>query len=99
MGFRFRKRFRIAKGLYLNLGKRSGSLSIGRRGATMNISEKGVRETVGLPGTGISYQTRRAKIMPTHGPVKAPRQSLEPARFLAFIAVAVIVLWILAHLH
>jgi hypothetical protein len=99
MGFRFRKRIRIAKGLYLNLGRRSGSLSIGRRGATMNISEKGVHETVGLPGTGISYRTHRAKIMATRGPVKAPRHSVEPARFLAFIAVAVIVLWILAHLH
>jgi hypothetical protein len=65
----------------------------------MNISEMGVHETVGLPGTGISYQTRRARITATHRPIKAPRQSLEPARFLAFIAVSVIVLWILAHLH
>jgi hypothetical protein len=45
MGFRFRKRIRLAKGLYLNLSKRGGSLSFGGRGATMNISKKGVRDT------------------------------------------------------
>jgi hypothetical protein len=43
MGFRFRKRIRLAKGIYWNLGKKGSSLSVGRRGATMNISKKGVR--------------------------------------------------------
>jgi hypothetical protein len=59
MGFRFRKRIRLGKGVYLNLGKRGSSLSIGRRGATMNVSKKGVRDTFSVPGTGISYQTKR----------------------------------------
>jgi hypothetical protein len=45
MGFRFRKRIRIVEGLYLNLGKRSGSLSVGGKGATANISKKGVLNT------------------------------------------------------
>jgi hypothetical protein len=60
MGFRFRKRIRLGKGVYLNLGKRGSSLSIGGRGATMNVSKKGVRDTFSVPGTGISYQTKRA---------------------------------------
>ncbi len=34
MGFRLRKRVRLAKGLYLNLGKKGSSLSVGRRAAT-----------------------------------------------------------------
>ncbi len=59
MGFRFRKRIRLAKGVYWNVGKKGSSLSIGGRGATMNVSKKGVRETFSLPGTGISYQTKR----------------------------------------
>ena len=59
MGFRFRKRIRLAKGVYWNLSKRGSSLSIGGRGATVNISKKGVRDTFSLPGTGISYQTKR----------------------------------------
>ena len=44
MGFRFRKRIRLAKGIYWNLGSKGSSLSIGGRGATMNISKK-VSET------------------------------------------------------
>lgn len=41
MGFRFRKRIRLAKGIFWNIGKKGSSLSIGRRGATMNLSKKG----------------------------------------------------------
>jgi Protein of unknown function (DUF4236) len=52
-------RIRLAKGIYWNLGKKGSSLSIGRRGATMNVSKKGVRDTFSLPGTGMSYQTKR----------------------------------------
>jgi hypothetical protein len=59
MGFRFRKRMRLAKGLYWNIGKKGSSLSIGGHGATMNISKKGVRDTFSIPKTGISYQTKR----------------------------------------
>jgi hypothetical protein len=33
------------------------SLGLGPRGANINISRRGVRKTVGLPGTGLSYQT------------------------------------------
>ena len=59
MGFRFRKRIHLGKGIWLNLSKKGGSLSVGGRGATMNVSKKGVRDTFSAPGTGISYQTKR----------------------------------------
>lgn len=36
MGFRFRKRIRLAKGIYWNLGSKGSSLSIGGRGARRN---------------------------------------------------------------
>lgn len=58
MGFRFRRRIRIAPGLRLNLSKRGASLSVGRPGATFNIGRRGRRATIGLPGTGISYSAR-----------------------------------------
>lgn len=57
MGFRFRRSIRIAPGFRINLGKRGASLSVGKRGLTTNISSRGIRETVGIPGTGISYTT------------------------------------------
>ena len=58
MGFRFHKRIRLAKDVYWNLGKKGSSLSIGGRRTSVNISKKGVRETLSIPGTGISYQTK-----------------------------------------
>ena len=98
MGIRLRKRIKLFPGLWINLSKKGGSLSVGGHGLTANISKKGVRETVGLPGTGISYQSKRVGMSQSHKPAKR-HQSVTPARFLAFIAAAVVILWILAHLH
>ena len=58
MGYRFRKRLRLFKGAWINLSKRGASLSIGGHGMTTNISKRGIRDTVGLPGSGASYQTK-----------------------------------------
>lgn len=55
MGFRFRKSVRICKGVRVNLGKNGASLSVGGRGSTMTFGKNGVRSTVSIPGTGISY--------------------------------------------
>jgi hypothetical protein len=72
MGFRFRRSFKIAPGLRVNLSKSGGSVSIGKRGATLNVSQRGVQETVGIPGTGLSY---RQKIGGSH---ETQRTSSEP---------------------
>lgn len=58
MGFRFRRTFKVAPGIRLNIGKSSGSLSFGPRGKKLTIGTKGARVTVGAPGTGISYTSK-----------------------------------------
>lgn len=55
MGFRFRKSFKIAPGIRLNLGKSGVSTSIGVRGAHVTLGPRGARTTVGIPGTGMSW--------------------------------------------
>lgn len=61
MGFRFRKSIGIAPGVKINIGKSGvNSLSVGGRGATVNLNGKGARTTVGIPGSGLSYQTQRS---------------------------------------
>ncbi|HWS69793.1 MAG TPA: DUF4236 domain-containing protein [Steroidobacteraceae bacterium] len=55
MGFRFRRSIRILPALRLNIGKRCPSVSVGLRGAHVTFGHGQVRETVGLPGTGLSY--------------------------------------------
>jgi Protein of unknown function (DUF4236) len=57
MGFRFRKSVKLMPGVRYNFSTRGGSLSLGRAGAMINLSSRGVRTTVGLPGTGLSYTT------------------------------------------
>jgi hypothetical protein len=55
MGFRFYRRIKILPGIRLNVGKRGISTSIGVRGAHITVGHGKVRESVGIPGTGISY--------------------------------------------
>jgi hypothetical protein len=53
--FRFRRSVRILPGVRLNIGKRGVSTSFGIRGAHVTVGHGKVRETIGLPGTGLSY--------------------------------------------
>lgn len=52
---RFHKRFTIFPGVKVNVGKTGISISVGKRGYHLNFSKRGVRQTVGIPGTGISH--------------------------------------------
>ncbi len=54
MPLRFRQRFKILPGIYLNLVKNGISTTIGPRGANINIGKQGVYLNTGIPGTGIS---------------------------------------------
>lgn len=55
MGFRFRKRFKIIPGIWLNLSKSGVSTSIGGKGLTVNLKDGKTRTTASVPGTGLSY--------------------------------------------
>jgi hypothetical protein len=55
MGFRFRKSFRVAPGVRLNVSKRGAGVSLGGKGFTHSIGPSGRRTTISAPGTGVSY--------------------------------------------
>ena len=56
MGFRFRKSFKIAPGVKLNLNKKSAGITFGGKGAHFTMNTKGKNTTsVGVPGTGLYY--------------------------------------------
>lgn len=72
MGWRFRRAFRIAPGIRLNMGKAGlTSISLGGRGATLNLSKRGATSTVSLPGTGLSYRHRHKSSSSVQPPVLA----------------------------
>ena len=84
MGFRFRRSIKIAPGIHLNVGKTGKpSISVGVRGAHVTVGSKGVTTSVGIPGTGLSYQTfeswrQRGR---SASPPSFPVSSAAPARF------------------
>jgi hypothetical protein len=62
MGFRFRKKIKIAPGVAINIGKKGvNSVSLGGKGFTSNVNANGVKNTIGIPGSGLSYETKREK--------------------------------------
>lgn len=71
MPFRFRRSVKIG-GVRFNIGKRGlSSVSIKSGFLTQNISSRGVRKTINLPGTGLSFtsgpkRNSRKKTVHTH---------------------------------
>ncbi len=56
MGFRFRKSFKVAPGVRVNVGKKSVGVSVGGKGARVSVNSSGrVTKSASIPGTGISY--------------------------------------------
>lgn len=54
VAIRFRKSFKIAPGVKLNVSKSGVSTSVGGRGLTANLSKRGTRLTTSIPGSGLS---------------------------------------------
>lgn len=78
MGLNYRKKIKIAPGVNLNISKKGvSSVSIGKRGASLNINKHGSRATFGIPGSGISYTTKRTnkKSRKSQDAVKQPSVS------------------------
>ena len=61
MGWRYRRSVKLLPGIRMNMG-RSGvtSFSFGGRGVTVNVNKRGTKTTYSLPGTGLSYQSKRS---------------------------------------
>jgi hypothetical protein len=57
--FRFFRRVHLAPGLTVNLAKTGPSISLGARGAHVTLSRTGIRNTVGLPGSGCFYTSKQ----------------------------------------
>ena len=55
MPVRFRKSFTLFPGVKVNVSKGGMSVTVGAKGFHLNFSKNGVRQTMGLPGSGISH--------------------------------------------
>jgi hypothetical protein len=100
MGYlRFRRSLRLLPGVRVNLSKSGVSTSIGRRGLWFTVGPLGTRETVGIPGTGISY-TEQQSNRATHageGPQAPPGiGGLTVGRALLWVVILGIALLVFA---
>lgn len=52
MAWRYRRRIKVAPGVYLNVSKKGVSTTVGVRGASINFGQNGTYINTGIPGTG-----------------------------------------------
>jgi hypothetical protein len=79
MGLRFRRTIKLLPGVRLNLSKSGVSTSLGVRGAHVTLGHGRARETVGLPGTGISYtETHSTRAREAHEQLEQPAAASTP---------------------
>lgn len=83
MTLRFRKSFKLAPGVRMNLSGSGVSWSVGPRGATIGIGKRGTYLNAGIPGTGISARQRIG------GSAAKPRSIEQPRLQSLSIAVGV----------
>src|SRR5262249_2206712 len=70
MGWRFRRSIKILPGVRMNFGKKGvTSFTFGKGIFSTNVNKKGVRRNVNIPGTGLTYQTKRTPHQGPPGPV------------------------------
>ena len=58
MSWNFRRRVKVAPGVYVNISKNGVSTSIGPRGAKITMGNSGTYINTGIPGTGVYRRTK-----------------------------------------
>lgn len=80
MGLRFRKSFKIAPGVRINVGKKSAGLSIGGKGVRYSVNTSGRRTaSAGIPGSGLYYTSTKSGGSRAKSSAYQQRQALQRA--------------------
>ena len=96
MGFGFRKSFKIAPGVRLNVGKKGiSSVSVGGKGARVSVGKKGTRTTISAPGTGLSYSTFKSHSKTTRNASSNAEPNLAVSIIVGFI-ILIFFIWLLS---
>lgn len=95
MGLNFRKSLSIGKLFRINFSKSGIGVSAGVKGARISVGKNGVRETVSLPGTGLSWSEQQSykkikKAVTGKEPEKTPAMPKKKSKWLQWIWIAVI---------
>ncbi|QXW27212.1 DUF4236 domain-containing protein [Acinetobacter johnsonii] len=96
MGFGFRKSFKIAPGVRLNVGKKGiSSVSVGGKGARVSVGKKGTRTTISAPGTGLSYSTFKSHSKTTRNAPSNTEPNLAVSIIVGFI-ILIFFIWLVS---
>jgi len=101
MALRIRKSFKVAPGVRMTVGKKSGSISVGGKGFRVTKSTTGRTTTsAGIPGTGVGWTSsssssstqKRPAPPPAHRPQPEPPQPRAKRRLFPWVAAAAVII-------
>lgn len=94
MKTRFKKRIKIAPGVYVNIGSKGiSSVSVGGKGTTINFGQRGVTTTQSVPGTGVSFShTSGSPPQSPATPDVAQPHERPPSAARGYVIIAVLVI-------
>lgn len=98
MGLRFHKRVGLGRLVRVNFSGSGVSLGLGPPGLNINIGRRGIRKTVGLPGTGLSYESTSSWNAADGDPPPAATSARPPARRWAYLVIAALCLGVVLYL-
>lgn len=85
MGFRYRKSINLGKGFRVNISKSGIGYSYGVKGARITKTANGhTRQTLSIPGTGISYVSESGRQNPANNSPKSEQKFSEAVDNLNF---------------
>jgi hypothetical protein len=95
MGLNFRKSISIGKLFRINFSKSGIGVSAGVKGARISLGKKGLRETISLPGTGLSWSEQQSfkkikKAVTGKDEPAAPAKPKTNRKWMQWIWVAVV---------
>ncbi|MCK1687990.1 DUF4236 domain-containing protein [Bradyrhizobium sp. 145] len=79
MSFRFRRSFKIAPGVRLDLSGSGASVTLGAPGPHYTVGPRGTRTTIGLPGSGVSWSAYQPYAAAGASPPTLPDEPHPPA--------------------
>lgn len=95
MGIRFRKRIKIAPGVYINLNKKGVSVTGGVRGAHVTVGKRGTTTSVGVPGTGLSYVSHSPAREQHHETAPSPERPERASHTVVLLVIFFGLMWLM----
>lgn len=96
LGLNIRRSVKIGKNTRLNISKSGVGVGTGVKGARVSVGPHGVRQTVGIPGTGIYYTKQQGRKKQSSPGIQGNPQTVIAKALFKLTIIAIVIALILS---